>query len=76
MALIRFLIAALVIWLIARLAWRLLSKPKSTPAKKEVQNMVRCAQCGLHLPEQEAFAHEEQYYCCKQHLREGSKQAP
>ena len=76
MTLVRFLILALAVWLIARTVRRLLAKPQPPSAAEGVKNMVRCAQCGLHLPETEAIPHQSQYYCCKQHLPGVTKQTP
>jgi uncharacterized protein len=47
------------------------SKPSSrqdTPASGE--DMVRCAQCGVHLPKSESILSGGNYYCCDAHRRE------
>jgi uncharacterized protein len=31
--------------------------------------MVRCAHCGLHIPENEAVTMQGRYYCSKEHLK-------
>ncbi|SFW84256.1 hypothetical protein EDB98_12047 [Pseudomonas fluorescens] len=33
--------------------------------------MVRCAQCGVHLPRDRALALEQQWYCSQAHLEQG-----
>jgi uncharacterized protein len=35
--------------------------------------MVRCARCGLHVPEREALQHAGRYYCSAQHKLEDGK---
>lgn len=69
MARLLFLIAlfALVWWL-----WRSLARPKPTrpPAAPKEQTMVRCAHCGVHVPQGEALAHDSRWYCCRDHLEQ------
>jgi len=71
MNLIRLIIITVAAWLAFHMMRRLL-KHLSPPAKSESapKNMVRCAKCGLHLPEAEAVAYEGQYYCCQEHRRQ------
>ena len=33
------------------------------------EDMVRCAQCGLHLPKSESVPSESAFYCCAEHRR-------
>ena len=40
-------------------------KDKSAPD----QDMVRCAQCGIHLPRGESLTVRGQFYCCADHQR-------
>jgi len=35
--------------------------------------MVRCAQCGLALPQSEALAAGPDWYCCDAHRRDGPR---
>jgi uncharacterized protein len=37
---------------------------KATP-----EDMVRCAECGVHLPRGESLTVRGQYYCCVEHQR-------
>ena len=32
------------------------------------EDMVRCAQCGVHLPKSESISSGDIYYCSKDHL--------
>ena len=33
------------------------------------EDMVRCAQCGVHLPKSESLASETAFYCSAEHRR-------
>jgi uncharacterized protein len=37
---------------------------------KDTQNMVRCKQCGVHLPISQAIVINDNYYCCEEHSKE------
>ena len=52
--------------------WIKLSRPtsasnKSSAAHDQPLNMVRCAHCGLHLPENEAIQSRNAVYCSDAH---------
>ena len=52
--------------------WFKFSRPsasdrRSTDSADQPQNMVRCAHCGLHLPEKEAVASPQAIYCSAAH---------
>lgn len=38
--------------------------------------MVRCAFCGLHVPEQEALRSDDKYFCSNNHLKEFRRSGP
>lgn len=65
----RYLLLIIAIWLgvlIVRHFWR--AKRESRPPQQlPEQDMVRCAQCGLHLPKQEAVRDNGQFYCSDRH---------
>jgi len=42
---------------------------KSTAQAHTDEDMVRCAQCGVHLPRSESLVTQGQYYCCAEHRR-------
>lgn len=68
-----FLIAAitLVYWLWRRFARSNKARKQAKPV--EAQPMVRCVQCGVHLPREHALAREQQWFCSREHLEQGSK---
>ena len=47
------------------------SPPQATPS-----TMVRCAHCGVHLPQAEAIAAGTLHYCSPQHRQAGPGRAP
>lgn len=75
--LLRAFILGLLLWLV----WRWLirprrQKPVAGMRPPGVQNMVRCARCGLHVPEPEALQQAGRYYCSEQHRLEDSAPTP
>lgn len=57
------------IWL-----WRKFKAPAQTgrPADRNASlTMVRCAQCGVHLPEDRALHRGSHWYCSQPHLEKG-----
>lgn len=68
MNLIRLLLLALAIWLFTLVVKRYLAlarrKRGETP---RIGTMVRCAVCGLHVPEAEALKRHDQYFCSTEH---------
>lgn len=69
MGLIRFLIIVVAIWVVIILIRSYLNrKPKVKQDKQTaVDSMVRCAHCGLHIPDNEAIQRGEHYFCCQEH---------
>ncbi|MDP1659604.1 MAG: PP0621 family protein [Methylotenera sp.] len=42
---------------------------KDTPAgETEIEAMVKCATCDVHLPRSEAYLVNGEFYCSKQHI--------
>ena len=39
----------------------------SSPTQERVEQMVKCAQCGIHFPQNEAVLDEGHHFCCEQH---------
>ncbi len=69
MGLIRLLTFIAVIAIIYFLIKRWLNKP--SPENRRVEhdgNMVRCAQCGTFVPDQQAVHAEGKAYCSQAHL--------
>ncbi|MCW8918517.1 MAG: PP0621 family protein [Gammaproteobacteria bacterium] len=77
MNLIRLLALAAIFWLLYRLILTLLSKGRrpaasdtSRPADATIATVVRCAHCGLHVPQGEALKSGDRYYCSEEHKKE------
>jgi uncharacterized protein len=69
MKILLFIVSVLLIWWILRL----LRGPSASMAGKSgprVENMVACARCGLHIPENEAVSRQGRFYCSEEHARE------
>lgn len=71
MTLIRILIIALVAWLLLRMIknWANRAAQKQKDRRSQVETMVRCQHCGLHVPKKEALESDNKYYCSREHLR-------
>lgn len=63
-----FLVAVvgLVYWLLKRF------RNSATPVNKPVasEDMVSCAQCGVHQPKSESVAAAGKFFCCDEHRRQ------
>jgi uncharacterized protein len=63
-----FGLLALVIYLLLKKS----SRPqRAEPPNKGVEDMVRCARCGVHLPRSESILSGGEFYCCEAHRAEG-----
>lgn len=53
--------------------WRRLTTPTQRAQKPQdgPQPMVRCAHCGVHIPQQHALTQEQNWYCSQAHLEQG-----
>jgi uncharacterized protein len=74
---LRAFILGLLLWLV----WRWVIRPRrrrpvTGKPPPSVQNIVRCARCGLHVPEREALQHAGRYYCSEQHRLEDGDRTP
>ena len=65
------LIAVLFLWLIAsyRRALKKRQEGRKGPATLEGEDMVRCVNCGVHLPRSESITSEGKYFCSDEHRR-------
>jgi uncharacterized protein len=64
-----FLLAVIVVvYLLLRSFRRRQTPRQDVPGAAE--EMVRCAQCGVHLPKSESIMAGGNYYCCDAHRRE------
>ncbi|MDH0646171.1 PP0621 family protein [Pseudomonas sp. GD03858] len=57
--------------------WRKFKASQQSPAEPRLQDplkMVRCAHCGVHLPNDRALQRGQEWYCSQQHLEQGPGQ--
>lgn len=72
MGLIRLLIIAALIYIVWRVLKNLLtgSRQTTTPPQGQPEQLMRkCAQCGVHVPDREAFSHNGKHFCSQEHQR-------
>ncbi|ERI54415.1 PP0621 family protein [Pseudomonas sp. NPDC077186] len=51
---------------------RFVSKPKRPrPREDAAAPMVRCAHCGVHVPQSQALSQDQRWYCSQAHLEQG-----
>lgn len=68
------LIRLLLIFILVAIVWQLIkrwlanqSQTRQKTSSENLQQMVRCEECGLHIPKQEALVEKEKYFCCQEH---------
>lgn len=71
--LIKLLLLAVGVWLIYSLlknyARSVDRDERDVPAPPAQEDMVRCAQCGVHLPKSESILSRGEFYCSDEHRR-------
>ncbi|WP_173066433.1 PP0621 family protein [Sulfurimicrobium lacus] len=71
---IKLLLLAAVVWLIYSIlknyARSVDRDETDVPATPEQEDMVRCAQCGVHLPKSESILSRGEFYCSEEHRRQ------
>ena len=56
--------------------WRKFKSPaakQQRSAEPDAALMVRCAHCGVHLPQDRALSSRQAWYCIQAHLEQGPK---
>jgi uncharacterized protein len=61
------LVFLLVIWVIKRGRAANQPKPTQAPESQTPSEMVGCAHCGIHLPQEEAVMGQKGLYCSTEH---------
>ena len=64
---LRILIIVVAAFIAAAIIRRLLRQRPKKPRPPAVTSTVRCAQCGVVLPEQDALSAEGRHFCCAEH---------
>jgi uncharacterized protein len=52
---------------------RSLNKPPASPREHTVEDMVKCAHCGVNLPRSEAIYSAGDFFCTPEHKQLGKK---
>ncbi len=64
----KILLLGLVLWLVLTILKQYRRSIDQQPPKKpETEDMVRCAECGVHLPRSESIEDDGRYYCSEDH---------
>jgi uncharacterized protein len=71
MNLIRLIAVAVIFWLIYRLILTLLNKTRRPEPPPRDGTMVRCEQCDLHIPQEQALIKDGKTYCSEEHRDAG-----
>ena len=59
----------IVYWLIRSYRRRFDRRETDGAGAAQTENMVQCAQCGVHLPRSESLAARDLFYCSAEHER-------
>lgn len=70
--LLLLLVFVIAYWFIKTMKRNTAPRPRSAP-RDAGEDMVRCAQCGVHLPRSESVMSRELFYCSVDHRRECEK---
>jgi uncharacterized protein len=67
------LVVGFAVWAVIRNYQRSLDKPPASAGEKAVENMVKCAHCGVNLPRSEAIYSGGDFFCTPEHKQLGKK---
>lgn len=67
------IVVGFVVWALIRNYQRSLNKPATRTGEKAVENMVKCAHCGVNLPRSEAIYSGGDFFCTPEHKQLGKK---
>ena len=71
--LLLIVLALLVVYWVLKSYKKKVERRSKAPGVKEEEDMVRCAQCGVHLPRSESLTTAERFYCSADHARAHDK---
>lgn len=63
------LVVGLLVYLVLKAYYRNMQGSKSAPRPPAAENMVRCAQCGVNVPQTEAIFSRGEYFCSDEHRK-------
>jgi uncharacterized protein len=69
----RLVLLAAVVYFIFMWLKRAAARGRAAPVTPQ-ENMVTCAQCGVHLPQSDSIAEGARFYCTEEHRIAGPRQ--
>jgi len=67
MNLLRLIFITLAVWVLIALIRSYMRRAAAPKQPQRIGTIVRCAKCGLHVPQGEALLQDERYYCSAAH---------
>jgi len=67
------IVIGFVVWAVIRAYQRSLDKPSEATREDTVEDMVKCAHCGVNLPRSEAIYSSGDFFCTPEHKQLGKK---
>lgn len=67
------LVIGFVVWAVIRGYRRSLGRPAAKTGERTVEDMVKCAQCGVNMPRSEAIYSSGDFFCTPEHKQLGKK---
>lgn len=67
------LVIGFVVWAVIRAFQRSINKPSTTSRKQTVEDMVKCAHCGVNMPRSEAIFSSGAFFCTPEHQKLGKE---
>jgi uncharacterized protein len=67
------LVVGFAVWAVIRNYQRSLDKPPASAGEKAVEDMVKCAHCGVNMPRSEAIYSGGDFFCTPEHKQLGKK---
>jgi len=67
------IVIGFVVWVVIRAYQRSLNRPTTPAHSQTVEDMVKCAQCGVNLPRSEAIFSGGEFFCTPEHKQLGKK---
>lgn len=67
------IVIGFVVWAVFRAWQRSLNHPTTPAHSQTVEDMVKCAHCGVNLPRSEAIYSQGSFFCTPEHRQLGKK---
>lgn len=67
------IVVGFTVWAVIRAYQRSLDKPSAPTHEPAVEDMVKCARCGVNLPRSEAIYSSGDFFCTPEHKQLGKE---